>query len=398
MTVPAGDSDTDGVPLVFIVTGEPSGDLLGARLMAALRTQTGGRVRFKGIGGEAMAEEGLDSLYDLGEFAVMGLTEVLPKARRILTLIKAIAAEIERDRPAVLVTIDSWGLTMRVNKAVRGLGVPQVHYVAPMVWAWRKKRIHQLPQWTDRLMCLLPDEPALVEGAGLYSAFVGHAVIESGADKGDGARFRAAHDIPSEAPVLVVLPGSRRSETSRMLPIFAEAVSALAAHHPGLHLAVPTVANVEADVRAAVADWALPATVVTGRAARYDAFAAAKAALATSGTVALELSLAGVPHVICYKVSALTAWLFRRVSDHKYGHLINVLNDAEVVRELIQEDCTPVNVLAEAERLLSEGWAPPVAERVRATLDRLKPEGEPPSQRAARIVLDAMSEKKGPSP
>lgn len=192
----------DDAPLVFIVTGEPSGDLLGGRLMAALREATGSRVRFAGIGGESMAEQGLESRVNLSELAVMGFLEVLPKARRILGIVRETADEIARVKPDVVVTIDSWGFTGRLHKAIRkrGLPVAQVHYVAPMVWAWKEKRAKAVAERVDHLLCLLPNEPPYFERYGLACTHVGHSIIESGADAGDGDAFRASHGISGRCP------------------------------------------------------------------------------------------------------------------------------------------------------------------------------------------------------
>ncbi|EKV30812.1 Lipid-A-disaccharide synthase [Caenispirillum salinarum AK4] len=381
-------------PLVFIVTGEPSGDLLGGRLMAALREATEGQVRFVGIGGESMAEQGLDSLVDLSELAVMGFLEVLPKARRILGIVRDTADEIARLKPDVVVTVDSWGFTGRLHKAIRkrGLPVAQVHYVAPMVWAWKEKRAKSVAERVDHLMCLLPNEPPYFERHGLDCTHVGHSIIESGADAGDGDAFRAAHGIPAGAPLLCVLPGSRRVEVSRLLPEFRGAVERLAADRPGLRVAIPTVATVAADVEAAVADWPVPVTVVRGQRARYDAFAACDGAMAASGTVALELAMAGVPHLVAYRVSPLSAWLFRRLTTVRYVNLVNLTLDRPVVPEILQEACTAERLASETARLLDdtsvracqrEGFA--------EALEQFKGGAGSPSAKAAAVVLQAMS-------
>lgn len=384
---------TEDAPLVFIVTGEPSGDLLGARLMQALRDAGDGPVRFAGIGGEAMQDQGLDSLHDLSELAVMGFLEVLPKARRILQIVRETVDAIEHLKPDVLVTVDSWGFTGRLHAAVRkrGLRLPQIHYVAPMVWAWKEKRARSVAERVDHLMCLLPNEPAYFEPHGLACTHVGHSIIESAAGAGDGVRFRAEHDIPVGAPLLCVLPGSRRVEVSRLLPVFREAVARMAPSRPGLRVVIPTVATVAEVVGQAAADWPVPVTVVRGERARYDAFAAADGAMAASGTVALELAMAGLPHLVAYKVLPLTAWLFRRFVTVRFVNLVNLTLDRAVVPELLQEACTPDRVAAEMGRLLDD-------DAVRATeragfaeaLDVFRGGDGRPSARAAAVVLEHM--------
>ncbi|GAA0570162.1 lipid-A-disaccharide synthase [Caenispirillum bisanense] len=384
---------SDDAPLVYIVTGEPSGDLLGARLMHALRQATGGQVRFAGIGGESMQEQGLDSLHDLSELAVMGFLEVLPKARRILQIVRETVDAIERLKPDVLVTVDSWGFTGRLHAAVRkrGLRLPQIHYVAPMVWAWKEKRAKSVAERVDHLMCLLPNEPPYFEKHGLACSHVGHSIIESGAGQGDGAGFRASHGIPPEAPLLCVLPGSRRVEVSRLLPVFRAAVERLAPVRPGLRVVIPTVATVAEVVGQAVADWPVPVTLVRGQGARYDAFAAADAAMAASGTVALELAMAGLPHLVAYRVSPLSAWLFRRFVTVRFVNLVNLILDRAVVPELLQEDCTADRVAAETARLLDD---PAAREAERAgfaeALAAFRGGAGSPSERAAAVVLEHM--------
>ncbi|MEO5374068.1 MAG: lipid-A-disaccharide synthase [Alphaproteobacteria bacterium] len=383
-------------PLIYIIAGEPSGDLLGGRLMAALKEETGGRVRFAGVGGEAMTAEGLASLFDLGDIAVMGLVEVLPRIPMVLRRVRQTVADIRMLRPAAVVTIDSWGFTGRVARAIREGGPPtvQIHYVAPMVWAWREHRAAHLAQVVDHLMTLLPNEPPYFIAHGLATTHVGHPVIESGADRGDGPAFRARHGIDPTAPLVCLLPGSRRGETSRLLPVFRQVVEALKRGRPGLAVVVPTVATVAEPVRAAVAGWPVPVAVVQGAAERYDAFAAADAALAASGTVALELALAEVPTVITYRVAPLTAWLFRRVARIRYANLINLILDREVVPELIQERCRP-DLLAEAvTRLLDDGSARATQrDGVREALATLGQAGDSPSRRAARLVLEEVRKK-----
>jgi len=383
-------------PLIAIVTGEPSGDLLGARLMAALTRATDGRARFIGVGGESMAEQGLDSLVDLSELAVMGFLEVIPRAPRILRRVREVADTLAHARPDVLVTVDSWGFTGRLNRAMaaRRADLPRVHYVAPMVWAWKEKRAERVAQAVDHLLCLLPNEPPFFERHGLPCTHVGHPVVEGGAGQGDGAAFRAAHDIPAGAPVLAVLPGSRRTEVGRLLPVFGEAVARLSRTLPELHVVVPTVANVAEDVTTAVQGWPVPVTVVRGERNRYDAFAAADAAMAASGTVSLEMALAGVPHLIAYKVSAVTAWIFRRLSKVRYVNLVNITLGREAVPEVLQEACTADRLAAEARALLGDET---VRSRQRAAFRDAVAElagGDGlPSDRAARIVLDHLNKE-----
>src|SRR5438445_10786570 len=216
-------------PLVFSVAGEPSGDAIGGALIAALRERTGGRLRIAGIGGESMAQEGLTSLVPLADLAVAGVAEVLPRAPLILRHVRETVRAIEEMRPDAVVTIDSSGFSWRIAHRLRRHGerLPLIHYVAPMVWAWRPGRARRMARWYDHLLALLPFEPPYFEAVGLTCSYVGHPVIERGADRGDAARFRAIHGIAEDELVLTVLPGSRGGAVRPLLPAFGAAVPPL---------------------------------------------------------------------------------------------------------------------------------------------------------------------------
>jgi lipid-A-disaccharide synthase len=384
-------------PLVYLIAGEPSGDLLAARLMKALTHLTDHSVRFAGIGGEAMRAEGLSSLFPQADLAVMGLAEVVPRIPKILRRLKETLADIEEKKPALIVTVDSWGFTGRVAKALKRQGstVPRLHYVAPMVWAWKEKRARALAERVDALLCLLPNEPAYFERHGLKAVHVGHPVLERLGDKGDGAGFRRRHGIASAAPLLCVLPGSRSSETSRLLPVFAETAALMARRFPGLRVVVPSVETVAEEVRRAVAGWEVPAVVVDS-CEKWDAFAASDAALAASGTVALELAVSSVPMVIAYRVAPLTAMLARRLLTIKYVCLLNLLVDRLVVPELLQESCVPADLADALSPLMRDGPERRLQlEGCAEALRVLGVDGESPSLRAAREAVSMIEIKSG---
>jgi lipid-A-disaccharide synthase len=386
----------EGAPLIYIIAGEPSGDLLGGRLMRALKERTGGKVRFAGIGGETMEAEGLESRVALSELAGMGVLEVLPQARRIFRRVAETVADIQRQKPAALVTIDSSGFTWRIAQRLRKAGstLPMIHYVAPMVWAWRAGRAKRMARWYDHLMALLPFEPPYFAAVGLSCGYVGHPVVESGADRGDGAAFRRRHAVPADAPLLTLLPGSRRGEVGTLLPIFAEAVLRVAKDHPRLRVVVPTTATVAAQVEAAVAAWPLPTIVLRGVAEKYDAFAASNAALAASGTVALELALAKLPAVVTYRINPITHAYVSRVVKVDYANLVNVILGREAVPELLQYDCTPENLAVAVTRLLDDKAA--ASEQIAAGQEALRVlgyGGVSPALRAADGVLAAIARK-----
>jgi len=378
-------------PLIFLVAGEPSGDLIGARLMGALKELTGGEVDFAGIGGERMAEQGLNSLFPMEELSIMGLAEILPRARHLLRRIAETADTAQRLSPDVMVTIDAPGFSFRVGRRLPDRRFPLIHYVAPTVWAWRPGRARKIAQFLDHLLVLLPFEPPYFEREGLPATFVGHPIIETAAGTGDGARFRAEHGIPADARLLCVLPGSRRTEVTKLLPVFGETVRLLAEARPGLRVVVPTVAGVEQQVRAAVDQWPGNPVVFRGDQVKHDAFAASDAALAASGTVALELAMARLPSVIAYKVQPLTAWIARRLIKVRYANLVNIILDRPAVPEFLQDDCRPA-LLAPAVLKLIDDPAESAAQRQAAAeaVRSLGQGGTPPSSRAAAVVLEVV--------
>jgi lipid-A-disaccharide synthase len=382
-------------PTLFLMAGEPSGDALGARLMAAAKRLTGGQVRFIGVGGEKMIAEGLVSLFPMGELTLFGVFELLPHLPNLIRRIDQTAAEIVRQRPDAVIGVDSPGFTLRVAKKVRAAapGIPLIHYVAPTVWAWKPKRAAKYAALYDHLLAILPFEPPYFEREGLPCSFVGHSVVESGAGQGDAARFRAQHGLSATDRLVAVLPGSRKGEVSRLLPDFRATLERLLPNHPTLVAVVPTVATVRDRVAAALADWPLRTILVEGDAAKHDAFAAAEAALAASGTVALELALARLPSIIAYRLNPITVALYRRLIRVKYVNLVNLMLDRMLVPELLQEDCRPDHLARELGRLLDDPQARQEQIDGVAEVARWLGQGDvPPSERAARVVLDIVSQ------
>jgi lipid-A-disaccharide synthase len=376
------------MPLIYLIAGEQSGDVLGARLMraiAASRPDT----EFAGIGGSAMEDAGLASLFPMRDLALMGLLEVLPRLRKLHGRLRQTVADIAARRPDVVVTIDSPGFTLRVLRAITPSGVKRAHYVAPQVWAWREHRVKHYPGLWDRLLCLLPFEPAFFARHNLAASFVGHPVLESGADTGNAARFRARHGMAPDSRSLIVMPGSRRTEVSRMLPLLGATLSRLP---PGLIPVVPVAEPVAEAVRAGTESWPVKPILVTDTEDKHDAFAVSAAALTKSGTSALELAMAGLPMVVAYRVNPLTAALARRTVKVRYASLLNIIPDRLVVPELIQADATPDRLAAELLPLLTDPVQAAVQRAAsRTVLDSLRPPSGLPSEAAAAAVLDLLA-------
>lgn len=338
---------------VYLIAGEPSGDLLGARVMRALRKLQSNTQIF-GVGGESMQAEGLKSLFDIKDLAVMGFFEVIPHLPKILKHFREIQEDIDRIQPDIIMTIDSYSFSIRVHKMLKknGCVIPHVHLVAPQVWAWKKGRAKTIGHYVDHLFCLLPNEPAYFEPYGMPATFVGHPVIEGGADKGDATAFREKYHISAEKQILCLLPGSRSNEVKYLLKDFMQAVDNLIATNPDLFVVIPTVKTVYSRVERQTRNWKAPHLIITGETERYNAFAASSVAVAASGTVSLELALAGVPHLIAYRMNPITASLAKRVLKIKYVNLLNLLEDKEIIPELLQENCTVSKITYRLRQLL----------------------------------------------
>ena len=380
----------------MLVCGEPSGDALGAQLMAGLKALAGDRVSFTGVGGLAMEREGLESLYPLDATAVMGLREVVPAIPAILRRVKQAVDFAVQTRPDALVVIDSPDFTHRVARALRKRdpSIRTVDYVAPQVWASRAYRARAMARYFDLVLALFPFEVAFFEKYGLRAAFVGHPVVERAARMAGGAALRARLGIAADAPLLALLPGSRTSEIRFILPAFREAVDLLAKKIPGLVTVLPTVPHVAAKVRAATQDWATPLHIVEGEADKYAAFDAATIALAASGTVTAELALSRTPMVVAYKVGGLTYFLSRWMMRVRHFTLINILLDREAVPEYLQGAATPETLAGAVAHLFADENARAAqvnAMNEFATL--LGEKDEPPSLRAARVLLDFVEKR-----
>ncbi len=273
-----------------------------------------------------------------------------------------------------------------------------MHYVAPQVWAWREHRVRHFPGLWERLLCLLPFEADYFAAHGVPARFVGHPVLQSGADRGDAARFRARHGLAPTAKVLVLMPGSRRSEVPRLLPVFGRTLALLATRLPGLVAAIPASPVVAEAVAQAAAGWPVRPILVTELDDKHDAYAAAGAALTKSGTSTLELALAGVPMAVTYRVNPLTAMLARRLIRVPHVAMVNLLAGRRLVPELLQQQCTAADLAAVVERLFVDAdFACSQREAYRAVTDSLRApgwqDGALPSDAAARAVLDLLGER-----
>lgn len=380
------------IPVIYLIAGEPSGDAIGARFMKALKAETKGNIEFVGLGGTAMQAEGLESLFPIEELSVMGIVEILPHARKILRRIREVAADIKRCHPDAVVTIDSPSFCVRVIKRIAAIQIPKVHFVAPTVWAWRPWRVHKFKRYYDHLLAILPFEPPYFEKVGLACAFVGHPVLEYGAHQANGAAFRSRHHIPLNRQVVCVLPGSRRGEVERHIEIFAAALRLHAQDHAPFDIVIPTLPSVSDIVRSSAVDWPIRPRIIEGPAEKYDAMRASNIALAASGTVALELALAGVPTVVAYRINRFTAFLVKRLIKVEFVNILNILAGKSIVPEQLQDACTAPLLAAQLDRLQGRDGDRQIAE-LQPFIRQLGHGDKLPSAAAADYLLNVVLDK-----
>ncbi|MGV9006097.1 MAG: lipid-A-disaccharide synthase [Brevundimonas sp.] len=380
---------------IMLVAAEASGDALGAGLASALTARVDGPVSFVGVGGPRMAALGIESPFDIAELSILGWLEGLKAYGTVKRRVADTVALAVAEKPDAVVLIDSWGFTIRVAKALKLAlpGVPLIKYVGPQVWASRPGRAKTLAATVDHLLALYSFDAPWFEREGLPVTVVGSQAVHVDMDAADGARFRASHHIAADAPLLLVLPGSRPGEISRMTPVFEQAVARLKATRPDLQVAVVAAGTVATEVAARVAAWPFRAHLVQ-EAGKYDAMRACDVALATSGTVSTELALAGAPMVIAYRFDGLSYAIMRPFFTGKFATLFNIAADEEIAKELIQTEATPERMAAEVGRLLDDPAARAAqAARQTAALDLMGRGAPDPSELAAEAVLDVIAGK-----
>jgi lipid-A-disaccharide synthase len=387
---------------IYLVAAEESGDALGAVLIRALVAGAGHALTLAGVGGRAMAEAGIVSPFPIDDLAIIGFSAIPARLPMILRRIRETADAVVAERPDALVIIDSPDFTHRVARRVRARApaIPILDYVSPSVWAWRPGRARAMRAYVDRVLAILPFEPAAHQRlGGPPCVYVGHPLIECRSelrpDKGEAERRRA------DPPLVLALPGSRSGEIRRLLSVFGAAIAQVSARIGPMELVLPTPPHLAADVRAGVAGWAVTPRVVTEPAEKWAAFRSARAALAASGTVTLELALAGVPTVAAYRVTLIEELIVRAARINKRLSsviLANLVIGDNVVPELLQRDCTPQRIADALVPLMSD-----TPERLRQTdafarLDRIMTLDMTPSAKAAAIVLDVARRGRGDPP
>ncbi len=376
---------------IHFVAAEESGDALGAALARALMA-SGGPLNLAGVGGRAMAAAGIASPFPIDDLAIIGVSAIPRRLPMILRRIRETADAIIAARPDAVVIIDSPDFTHRVARRVRARApsIPIIDYVSPSVWAWRPGRARAMREYVDCVLAILPFEPAAhLRLGGPPCAYVGHPLTERLSELRPGADEAVRRQ--SAPPLVLVLPGSRTSEVRRLLSVFGDALARVGSRIGPMELVLPTLPHLAAEARADVAGWAVAPRIVVDPAEKWAAFRCARVALAASGTVTLELALAGVPTVAAYKVTLIEELIARLVGLQKTLTsviLANLVIGENVVPEFLQRDCTPQRLADALVPLFSD-----TPERLRqvdafARLDGIMQLDAAPSAKAAAIVLD----------
>ena len=381
-----GDASMPPAKIILVAT-EESGDRLGASLMRQLRAETDRPLVFSGVGGQQMAAEGLDALFSSDEMAIIGVAGIVRNLRKILRRIRAVADHIVAQDPAVVVLIDSPDFNLRVARKVRARApkIPIAYYVSPTVWAWRSGRARAMRPSVDQLLALLPFEPEVHRRlGGPPCTYVGHPLLERLSELRPNAEEQQRRD--GQASVLV-LPGSRSSEIRHHMRPFGETLARLVKEGRPIDVVLPTLPRFVDLIGELSRDWVVQPRIVVDDAARYAAFRSARAALAKSGTVTLELALSGVPMVTAYRTLAIEAWIARRLVRVPSVILANLVLGENAVPEFLQEQCE-ADVLAPAlADILDDGPARQRQLDAFARIDGIMSTGErTPSQRAADVV------------
>lgn len=372
---------------VLVVAGEASGDQHAAHVVNALRAQRPD-LRFFGMGGAQLAAAGVELIHGSHEISVMGLVEVLPKVPRIWRVLRDLEAAAAQRKPAVALLVDVPDFNLRLAKRLKALGIPVVYYVAPMAWAWRESRTRTIAARVDRLLCILPFEEPFFRERGVDATYVGSPVVEQLPTPKPAAEFRRELGIDVAGEWLAVLPGSRRSEITRLGPTLAAAAKQVVTSRPGCRVIIPVAPGlIEAFVTEPFRLAGVPVTAIAGRAPQV--VGASDVALVASGTATLEAGLMERPLVAVYRVNALTYAIGRLLVRIPFFCLVNLLAQRRVVPELLQGDMTVERIVSELEPL----WAGPAREECLKGLAELRQTLGPPgaAQRVASALIELLT-------
>ena len=381
---------------IFLIAGEPSGDALGAPLLANLKQEYGENLQISGIGGHMMQAQGLQSLIPMEEICVMGIAEIIGHLPRLLKLINGVVEEIEKFDPDILITIDLPDFNFQVVQRLKKRGICQakiIHYVAPTVWAWRPGRAKHIAGFLDGLMCLFPFEPPYFQEHNLPTKYVGHPLIERDLERLERDTARAQFDISPDELAIGVFLGSREEEVRRMSGVIANTVEVLAEQYPDFVCIIPTLPNLEFLVRDITQSWDVKPLIVIDPKYKYQAFKSCDVGIAVSGTVGLELGYLSIPHVILYKTSWLSYAMARLLVKTKFIHLENIILGQPVIPEYIQAKATPEAVTASVLKIIKSGDEKQFQKQATDVLRTTLKDGldDSPSKRAVAFINAIMN-------
>lgn len=367
---------------VYVIAGEASGDMHGKNLVAALQRQRPG-IEFRGVGGDGLQSKGMTLVEHIRRTNFMGFVQVLQNIGTIRRLFKTVKADIRAWQPDVVILIDYPGFNLRMAKFIHGLGIRVFYYISPTIWAWKKGRIKQIRAYVDKMFPILPFEQDYYRTQGMEVDYCGHPLLDEVAQRTYRGDELSAVYAPEGQPVIALLPGSRKQEVARMLPRMLSVVR----HFPQARFLIAGATTLEESYyRQFIGDLDVP--LIMGR--TYDVLDAADYALVTSGTATLETALMRVPEVVCYHANGLSVWIARRIIDVKYISLVNLIMDAEIVRELIQQDLTTENLVAELKKLMDPGHRSRLLGQYAALKQKLGDKGA--SERLATKMLGYLKE------
>jgi lipid-A-disaccharide synthase len=379
---------------VLVVAGEASGDQHAAALVSALKNRVPA-IRFFGMGGPKLAAEGVEILFESSEISVMGIVEVLPKLRRILRVLAALEATARDRRPDFAILVDVPDFNLRLAARLKKLGIRVVSYVAPTVWAWRQGRTRTIARDVELLICILPFEEAFLRDRGVNAHYVGHPLLDALPAVAPESEFRRRLGLLVDAPTVAILPGSRLSEISRMVPTLVEVCRRLHTKHPFAQFVIPVAPGLSRERLAEYFEGSgISPTWVEGRAP--EVVGASTVAVVASGTATLEAGLMRRPLVAVYRLNSLSYWIGRALVKIPFFCLVNLLLDRQVVPEFLQSELTPEAV----ERAVLELWEGEKREACLRGLDELRQVlgASGASDRAAELILSTMAPGAAPLP
>ena len=384
-------------PLIYVIAGEVSGDIIGAKLIREIKRFQKHKFSFAGVGGEQMTNEGVQSLFPISEMAVMGIFELVPHVPNLIRRIHETVQDIMVKKPVAVISIDSKAFTMRVAKLIQkkqkesDKEIKLIHMVAPTVWAWRPGRAKNISKFLDHLLTLFPFEPPFFTRHGLPTTFIGHPLAEQQA--GCSSVYRNTHNVDEATKIISLLPGSRPGEIKRLLPTFKKTMDLLLKKHPNIHITMPTVVSVEGMLRRETLGWETPVSIITDPEMKLNALAASSVALAASGTVTLELALAKVPSVIAYKVNPLSAIIGYFLVNQDAVVLPNKLMGKEIFPLYLQWKCTPCNLYKAVIQKI-ENPTDQLIEVSDAMRNMLRPNKQSSQSLAAQIIIRVVEDGK----